>query len=77
MPQAMVRKWVGHVDQYRLKHYIHITDVGTQVAMRRLMRAQDSSFQNPEKDDEQRGHGDKKGTNSAHLQHRAKIARNA
>jgi len=52
VPEAVVRQWVGHVDQDILKRYIHIADAESQAAMRRLSEPQDSSVNRPEKDDD-------------------------
>ena len=35
-PEAIVRKWVGHVDPQILKLYTHIADEASQTAMQRL-----------------------------------------
>ena len=39
IPEAIVRKWVGHVDPEVIKHYTHILDEASQAAMRRLAGA--------------------------------------
>ena len=36
VPEAVVRKWVGHVDPAILKYYTHISDASGQNEMRRL-----------------------------------------
>jgi exosome complex RNA-binding protein Rrp42 (RNase PH superfamily) len=40
IPEAMVRQWMGHVDQEVLRHYTHIVDAASQAAMQRLSAAQ-------------------------------------
>ena len=52
VPEAVVRQWVGHVDQDILKRYIHIADAESQAAMRRLSEPRDSSVNHPERDDD-------------------------
>lgn len=44
-PEAIVRQWVGHVDQEILRHYTHIHDAASQTAMQRLDRARNQSLQ--------------------------------
>jgi integrase len=38
-PEAMVRKWVGHVDAKVMERYTHTTDDASQAAMQRLAEA--------------------------------------
>ena len=38
IPEAIIRKWVGHVDHKTLQHYTHIADRESQAAMERLNR---------------------------------------
>lgn len=38
IPEAIIRKWVGHVDHKTLQHYTHIADQESQTAMERLNR---------------------------------------
>lgn len=38
IPEAIIRKWVGHVDHKTLQHYTHIADQESQAAMERLNR---------------------------------------
>jgi site-specific recombinase XerD len=45
IPEAIVRQWVGHVDQEILKHYTHIADSASQAAMQRLAQPQNGSLQ--------------------------------
>lgn len=40
IPEAIVRQWVGHVDQEIIKHYTHIADAASQAAMQRLAQAE-------------------------------------
>ena len=39
MPEAMVRKWVGHVDAKIIKIYTHMNDEASRAAMQRLAEA--------------------------------------
>lgn len=41
-PEAMVRKWVGHVDAKVMELYTHMTDDASQAAMQRLAEAKTS-----------------------------------
>jgi integrase len=41
-PEAMVRKWVGHVDAKVMELYTHMTDDASQAAMQRLSEAKSS-----------------------------------
>jgi integrase len=41
-PEAMVRKWVGHVDAKILETYTHMSDPDSQAAMQRLSEAKSS-----------------------------------
>ena len=52
VPEAVVRTWVGHVDQEIMRRYTHIADAASQAAIRRLSEPQDSSVNRPEKDDD-------------------------
>jgi integrase len=45
IPDAIVRQWVGHVDQEILRHYTHIADAASRAAMQRLNEAQSSPLQ--------------------------------
>ena len=36
VPDALVRSWVGHVDEDVMKHYMHIADKTSQSEMARL-----------------------------------------
>lgn len=40
IPEAIIRKWVGHVDHKTLQHYTHIADRESQAAMQRLNRSE-------------------------------------
>ncbi|HVX62266.1 MAG TPA: site-specific integrase, partial [Pirellulales bacterium] len=48
IPEAIVRKWVGHVDAEILKHYTHIADAASQAAMQRLAEADRQPLQQRE-----------------------------
>ena len=52
VPEAVVRTWVGHVDQEIMRRYTHIADAASQAAIRRLSEPQDPSVNRPEKDDD-------------------------
>src|SRR5262249_35433719 len=44
-PEAIVRKWVGHVDDEVIKWYTHIADESSQAAMQRLAEANKKGLQ--------------------------------
>ena len=53
IPEAVVRSWVGHVDQDVIKLYTHIADTESQAAMKRLTQPQkDSPPSGPEREKE-------------------------
>jgi site-specific recombinase XerD len=51
IPEAIVRQWVGHVDQEILRHYTHIADAASQAAMQRLSAANQQLLQQKETTD--------------------------
>jgi len=58
--EAIVRQWVGHVDQEIMRHYTHIADAASRAAMQRLNEAQSSPLQqNQETKDGQEEAGSK------------------
>jgi integrase len=62
VPVAVVRAWVGHVDDEIIRHYTHIHDGASQAAMQRLARA-NQGLQGSEDG------RDPAGTDSAQTQH--------
>lgn len=54
IPEAVVRNWVGHVDQEVMKLYTHIADAASQAAMQRLAEANTKQLQTEEKSNETR-----------------------
>lgn len=44
-PVAVVREWVGHVDEQILKLYTHVHDEASQAAMQRLAEANNITLQ--------------------------------
>lgn len=65
VPEALVRRWVGHVDADILKMYTHIADAISKAAMSRLASASASS----DVTDTEVRHEDGNGSDSAHFQH--------
>jgi site-specific recombinase XerD len=55
VPEAVVREWVGHVDQDILRLYTHIASAASQDAMRRVTNQADASLR--KEDDNQTGRG--------------------
>jgi integrase len=53
IPEAILRKWVGHVDPEIMKHYTHIADAASQAAMQRLAGARNQPLQRQETKDGQ------------------------
>lgn len=49
-PEAIVRQWVGHVDQEIMRHYTHIADAASQAAMQRLGNAKTKPLPKETKD---------------------------
>jgi len=49
IPEAVVRKWVGHVDPDVMKLYTHIVDEASRAARQRLVNANNNSLQPEEK----------------------------
>jgi integrase len=73
-PEAMVRRWVGHVDREVLDHYTHIASSESQDAMRRLSAAQ--SDRKESKQEASPDGGKEAGTTSAQIQHTPRSDRN-
>ena len=46
IPEAIVRQWVGHVDQNIMRRYTHIADSASRAAMQRLASGETSNLQN-------------------------------
>lgn len=57
IPEAIVRQWVGHVDQEILRHYTHIADAASQAAMQRLSEANQQFLQQQETKDGRKNSG--------------------
>lgn len=56
-PEAIVRKWVGHVDPEILKLYTHIADEASQAAMQRLSRLETNKLHGENDDDNGKTNG--------------------
>ena len=76
IPEAVVRNWVGHVDQATLKLYTHIADAESQSAMQRLAEADPISQNCQDQDKEPTDAADKKDPKSAQFQHTAQEQQN-
>jgi site-specific recombinase XerD len=68
-PVAVVREWVGHVDDEVIKLYTHVHDGASQAAMQRLSEANSGLLKTANANDEA-------GRGSAQSQHSVKEARN-
>lgn len=53
-PEAVVRRWVGHVDPEILNLYTHIADQASQEAMRRLAKGGNAMDQAEERKDSEK-----------------------
>lgn len=70
IPEAVVRSWVGHVDEDVMKLYTHIADEASQAAMQRLVGAHKQFLQQSEQQ-----HENQEGS-SAQNQHSAEDGQN-
>ena len=73
-PEAIVRQWVGHVDQEILRHYTHIADTASQAAMQRLSAANQRPLQQQQ---ETKDGPENSGLGSAQNQHKPRRRKNA
>ena len=72
IPEAIIRKWVGHVDADVLKIYTHIADEASQAAMQRLTGLDTTNLQTKGPKDGQTDTD----AGSARFQHTERIRKN-